>query len=68
MNVHGIHPSIDITRTYNVTYFQSEELRTHMQNDNVIIDFGLVTTSGKFGLISSFEKFFTASITISLIS
>ena len=51
MNVHGIHPSIDITRTYNVTYFQSEELRTHMQHDNVIIDFGLVTTSGKFGLI-----------------
>ena len=52
--MHGIHPSLDITRTYNVTYFQSEDCRTHMQMDNVIIDFGLVTTSGALCLTSGF--------------
>ncbi len=46
INVHGANPSNDITRMYDVTYHQSENLTTHMQMDNVIIDFGLITTSG----------------------
>ena len=46
INVHGANPCNVITRMYNVTYYQSENLSTHMQMDNVIIDFGLITTSG----------------------
>ena len=45
-NVMGVHNWIDIERTYSMVKINSDRITTHMQADQIYIDFGFITNAG----------------------
>ena len=45
-NIMGVHNWIDIERTYSMVKINSDRITTHMQVDQIFIDFGFITNTG----------------------
>ena len=45
-NIMGVHNWIDIERTYSMVKINSDRITTHMQVDQIFIDFGFITNAG----------------------
>ena len=45
-NIMGVHTWIDIERTYSMEKINSNRITTHMQVDQIFIDFGFITNTG----------------------
>ena len=45
-NIMGVHNWLDIERTYDMVKINSSRITTHMQVDQIYIDFGFITNAG----------------------
>ena len=45
-NILGVNYWVDLERTYDMTRIKSERIKTHMQTDQILVDFGLITNAG----------------------
>lgn len=49
-NILGVAEHLDIQKVFDVQYVKSKRIKTHMQRDNLIVDFGYMTSAGKIFL------------------
>ena len=45
-NVLGTHYWVDLERTYDMEKIKSDRITTHMQRDQIYVDFGFITNAG----------------------
>ena len=45
-NILGVNSWIDIERTYDMEKITSHRIKTHMQYDQIFVDFGFITNAG----------------------
>ena len=46
-NILGVNYWVDLERTYDMEKIKSDRITTHMQRDQIYVDFGLITNAGK---------------------
>ena len=46
MNVLGVNHWVDIERTYDLEKIKSDRISSHMQRDQIFLDFGFITNAG----------------------
>ena len=55
-NIMGVHNWIDIERTYSMEKINSNRITTHMQVDQIFIDFGFITNTGLWCSLGQTER------------
>ena len=46
-NILGVNYWVDLERTYDMQKIKSDRIKTHMQRDQIFVDFGFITNAGK---------------------
>ena len=46
-NILGTHYWVDLERTYDMEKIKSDRITTHMQRDQIYVDFGFITNAGE---------------------
>ena len=52
-NILGVNYWVDLERTYDMEKIKSDRIKTHMQRDQIYVDFGFITNAGQ----SSFKNY-----------